>query len=134
MSPKLVIDGRNAILGRLSSYVAKQALLGNEISILNCDEVIISGKPKSIIGEYKVKRERGGSALTGPFFPRATERIIKRTIRGMLPYRKERGATAMKNIKCYKGVPEEFKDSKKIVSGKEKNLRNISISKLAASI
>ena len=84
MEMKIVIDGRNALLGRLASFAAKQSLLGKEISIVNCNEVVVSGKPKSIIGEYKEMRDKGGSSLKGPFFPRLPERIVKRTIRGML--------------------------------------------------
>jgi large subunit ribosomal protein L13 len=131
---KIVIDGKNAILGRLASYVAKQVLLGKEIAIVNSEKIVISGKPKSIIGEYKDVRQKGGSALKGPFFPKKSERIVKRTIKGMLPYKKGRGAEALKKIKCYDGVPGEFKDSKKIVSGKEKNLRTIKIEDLSREI
>ena len=95
MKPKIknviVIDGKNAILGRLASYVVKQALLGKEIAIVNCNEVVISGKPKSVIKEYQEKRQRGGSSLKGPFFPKSPERIVKRTVRGMLSYKQGRG-------------------------------------------
>jgi large subunit ribosomal protein L13 len=131
---KIVIDGKNAILGRLSSYVAKQALLGKEIAILNSEKIVISGKPKSVIAEYREMKQKGGSALMGPFFPKKPERIVKRTIRGMLPYKKGRGADALKKVKCYEGIPEEFKDSKKIISGKEKTLRTIKIEELSKEI
>ena len=40
---KLIIDGQGARLGRLASYVAKQSLKGDEVVVLNCEEVIISG-------------------------------------------------------------------------------------------
>ncbi len=33
---------------------------------------------------------------------------MKRTIRGMLPYKRPRGVDAMKRIRCYVGVPVEF--------------------------
>jgi large subunit ribosomal protein L13 len=33
---------------------------------------------------------------------------MKRTIRGMLPYKRPRGVDAMKRIKCYVGVQVEF--------------------------
>jgi large subunit ribosomal protein L13 len=33
---------------------------------------------------------------------------MKRTIRGMLPYKRPRGADALKRVKCYVGVPVEF--------------------------
>ena len=41
-----IIDGKGAILGRLASYAAKQALKGEEIVVLNCEEVIITGNKK----------------------------------------------------------------------------------------
>lgn len=130
----IVIDGNNAILGRLSSYVAKQLLLGKEIAVVNSDKIVVSGKPKSIISEYKEMKQRGGASLKGPFFPRRPERILKRTIRGMLPHKRRRGDDALKKVKCYAGIPDEFKDVKKIVSGKEKNLKTISLKKLSGEI
>jgi large subunit ribosomal protein L13 len=108
--PDTVIDGTDAILGRLASYVAKQLLLGKKIAIVNCNNVIITGKPKSIQAAYLQKVKRGGSNFKGPYFPRQAFRIVKRTIRGMLPYRKERGQTAMDNIRCYDNAPAQFKN------------------------
>lgn len=134
MEMKIVIDGKNALLGRLSSYAAKQSLLGKEISIVNCNEVVISGKPKSIIGEYKEIRQKGGSSLKGPFFPKIPERIVKRTIRGMLSHRQGRGRDALKRIKCYNETPVEFEKSKMVKSGKEKNIKKIKLRDLSKEI
>ena len=131
---KLVVDGNNATLGRLASFVAKKALLGNEIIIVNCEDVVVSGKPKSIIGEYQIMRKKGGSSLKGPFFPKMPERIVKRTIRGMLSYKQKRGSDALKRILCYNQTPEEFKDVKKIVSGKGKNISKIKLKSLSREI
>ncbi|HIG52337.1 TPA: 50S ribosomal protein L13 [Candidatus Pacearchaeota archaeon] len=131
---KLVVDGNNATLGRLASFVAKKALLGNEIIIVNCENVVISGKPKSIIGEYQVMRKKGGSSLKGPFFPKMPERIVKRTIRGMLSYKQKRGSDALKRIICYNQTPEEFKEVKKIISGKGKNISKIKLKSLSSKI
>jgi len=131
---KIVIDGRNALLGRLASFAAKQSLLGKEISIVNCNEVVVSGKPKSIIGEYKEMRDKGGSSLKGPFFPRLPERIVKRTIRGMLSHRQGRGRDALKRIKCYNETPVEFEKSKMVKSGKEKNIKKIKLRDLSREI
>jgi large subunit ribosomal protein L13 len=33
---------------------------------------------------------------------------MKRTIRGMLPYKRPRGVDAMRRVRCYVGVPAEF--------------------------
>jgi ribosomal protein uL13 len=116
-----VIDGKNAVLGRLSSYVAKEALKGEEIVVLNCDQVIITGNKKRIKEDFEEKRNRVGSSQKGPKHSKTSEKIVKRTIRGMLPdHRKGRGKMVFKKIKCYVGVPKEFQESKKIIAGKKK--------------
>lgn len=120
MSEKLVIDGENAVLGRLSSYAAKQALQGKDVVILNSEKAIVLGREKNILENYRKKRARKGDIQKGPFFPTLPERILKRTIRGMLPYTRERGRTAFKRIKCYIGMPEQFKNEKIVKSARGK--------------
>ena len=116
-----IIDGKNAVLGRLASYVAKEALKGEEIVILNSDQVIITGNKRNIKEKFEVRRGRVGSSQKGPKHHRTSEKIVKRTIRGMLPdHRKGRGKEALKKVKCYVGIPKEFQDSKKIIAGKKK--------------
>ncbi len=116
-----IIDGKNAVLGRLASYAAKESLRGEEIAILNCEEVIITGNKKTTQDDFLRRRSRVGSAQKGPKLSKTSERIVKRAIRGMLPnFREGRGKEAFKRIKCYVGVPKEFEDKKKIVAGKEK--------------
>ncbi|RMF55985.1 50S ribosomal protein L13 [Candidatus Woesearchaeota archaeon] len=105
----MIIDATNLIAGRIATFAAKKALLGEKIEIINCEKAVISGRAKRTIADFKQKRERG-TPTKGPFYPKSPERIMKRMIRGMLPYKKERGREAMKRIMCYKGVPEELKD------------------------
>lgn len=127
-----VIDGKNAILGRLASYTAKEALKGENIVILNCEQVIITGNRKRIQKDFEEKRSRVGSSQKGPKHSRTSERIVKRTIRGMLPdHRKGRGKIAYRKIRCYIGVPKEFQDAKKIVSGKEKKVKFIQVKEIS---
>ncbi len=119
-----IIDGTGAILGRLASYVAKEALKGEEIAILNCEEVVISGNKKAIKADFQKKRSRVGHSQKGPKLSKTSEKMVKRSIRGMLPeHRFGRGRAAFKRIKCYKGVPKEFEESKKIKAGKEKPIK-----------
>lgn len=111
----MIIDGKNTVLGRLASYAAKEALKGEEIIVVNCNQVIISGNRKNIIGEFQQKRKRVGFSQKGPKYSKDSEKIVKRTIRGMLPdHREGRGRIAFKKIKCYKETPEKYLDSKKI--------------------
>jgi large subunit ribosomal protein L13 len=106
-----IIDATNSILGRLGTNVAKRLLNGENIIIVNSEKAIIVGKKRSIVEDYKKKRELGTSRK-GPFFPRMPDRIVKRCIRGMLPYQQPKGREALKRLKCYIGVPEELKDKK----------------------
>ena len=123
-----IIDGKNAILGRLASYVAKEALRGEEIIILNCEQIIITGNKKEIKEDFLEKRKKIGSGQKGPKYSRLSEKIVKRAIRGMLPnFRNGRGKEAYKRIKCYVGIPKEFEDKKRIISGKEKKTKFIRV-------
>ena len=127
----IVIDGKNAVMGRLASYVAKEALKGEEVNIVNCGEIIITGNKEFIQEDMRLKREMIGSGQKGPHISRTSEKIVKRAIRGMLPdHRLGRGKEAFQRIKCYVGVPGEFKDSKKITFGNEDKLKYIQVKEL----
>lgn len=102
-----VIDADGLLLGRMASIVAQRALAGEEIAIVNVEKAIVSGSRAHVLANYHTKRERG-SREGGPFFPRRPDHIVKRTIRGMLPYKRERGVAAFKRIKTYVGVPVEL--------------------------
>jgi large subunit ribosomal protein L13 len=102
-----VIDAEGLRLGRLASVVAKRSLEGEEIAIVNAEMAVISGSRAQIYGHYDRKRKMG-SREGGPFFPRRPDHIMKRTIRGMLPYKRKSGSDALKRVKVYVGVPYEF--------------------------
>jgi large subunit ribosomal protein L13 len=104
-----IINGDGLLLGRLASITAQRALAGEEIAIVNVEKTIISGSRARVLANYQHKRERGASGTRwGPFVPRRPDHLMKRTIRGMLPYKRPRGVDALKRIKCYVGVPAGF--------------------------
>ena len=107
----MIIDATDLLLGRMAAFVAKKALLGEQVTIINCEKAVISGNRERIFADYKQNRDRG-THVKGPFVLRLPDRIVKRTIRGMLPYKKPRGLAAYKSIKCYIGLPDELKDKK----------------------
>jgi len=110
-----IIDGKNTPLGRLASFAAKELLRGEEVKVVNCNHVIISGNKKNIEKEFEEKRSKMGSSLKGPKHPRISERIVKRSIRGMIPdHRRGRGRDAWKRLKCYNEVPRELEEKEKI--------------------
>ncbi len=103
----IIIDASGIILGRLASFAAKKAMLGEQIRIINCEEAYISGSKSNVAARYKQKRERG-THTTGPFFPRYPDQIVKRTIRGMLTHKKGRGKESFARIKCFIGTPSDL--------------------------
>jgi large subunit ribosomal protein L13 len=106
----LIVDGKDAILGRLGSYVAKELLKGNSVNVVNSEEVVISGKKELMVEEIKVLRRKGsGGSLKGPKYIRTADRLLKRIIRGMLPWDRAKGRAAHKRLKCYIGE-EDFSD------------------------
>lgn len=109
MMKEIVIDAKDKIAGRLASFVAKELLKGNKVIVLNVEKAIISGDKEDIIEEFKRKRERG-DPYKGPFYPKYPDEIFRRMVRGMLPYKKHRGKIALKNLKIFYGIPEEYKD------------------------
>lgn len=102
-----IIDAKDLIIGRMATVAAKSALLGEEVIILNCEKAVITGSKENVVAKFKRKRSMGTHAV-GPFFPRSPDRMVKRIIRGMLPYKQPKGDVAFKRIKCYNGVPEAF--------------------------
>jgi large subunit ribosomal protein L13 len=110
-SRPLVIDGTDHIAGRLSSNVAKLLLQGNRVTVVNSEKIMISGRKKSIVGEYKqfLKISSILHPKHGPFHPRKPDTMISRMIRGMLPRDKPSGKEALKRLRVYIGVPKDVK-------------------------
>ena len=103
-----VINADGLIVGRLASTVAKRLLLGEEIFIVNIDRAVLSGSGTNTFEEYRAFRDKG-SRERGPYFPRMPDQIMKRTIRGMVPYRRKSGRDALARLRIYIGVPEELR-------------------------
>ncbi len=103
-----IIDATGLVLGRMATDVAQRAKSGETVHIVNAEKAIITGaSKKSIQARYRFKREVG-TARKGPFFPREPHLIVKRTVRGMLPYQQPAGRAAYKRIQAHIGVPKEL--------------------------
>lgn len=107
----MIVDAKDLIVGRLATVVAKKALMGEKIDVVNCEKAIITGRKKEIFARLKEKADRG-SPLKGPYFQAMPDRFVRKAIRGMLPYDQYKGKIAYKRIMCYIGVPDEFRNQK----------------------
>jgi len=123
MAEKITIDATKAILGRLLSHIAKQALLGKEITVVNIEKAILIGSEQIILAKYKARIARGTNNK-GPFFPSTPEQVAKRAVRGMLDYKKARGKEAFKRIKFYAAIPKEFEKTEKIKFENDKQVKD----------
>jgi large subunit ribosomal protein L13 len=106
-----IINADGLILGRMASTIAKQLLNNEEIIVVNAERAVLSGKKKSKVIEAKKFLEVGHPKM-GPFHYRRPDRIVRRTVRGMLPYKQPKGKQAYKRLRVYIGVPDEFKNQK----------------------
>ena len=118
----MIIDGKDLILGRAAAFIAKRALMGENIDLINCGDIVITGSKKNVIAKYKRKKSMGVPSK-GPFQPRRPDMLVRKVIRGMLPYKQFKGKEAFKKIKCYIGSPETLK-------GNAETIKSASINKV----
>jgi large subunit ribosomal protein L13 len=115
----MIIDAENLILGRMAAFAAKKLLGGEEVIIINAEKAVITGNKEYIFRRYKQRIDRADIAnpRKSPHFPRTPEGIVKRAVRGMLPYRKHKGREALKKLRVYRGTPEKYKKGEDLPIG-----------------
>lgn len=140
MMADYVIDGKDHVLGRAASQVAKLLLQGNNVVILNSESMLITGHKRNIVEKYKrlVELKDKANPEHSPYWPRRPDLFVKRIVRGMLPYKKPRGKEAFKKLRVYISVPESFQGTKthKIESKKAMEIYEnvISIKELTSNL
>ena len=101
--PDVVIDARDCILGRVASNVAEMALDGERVAVVNAEGAVVTGSEEDAVGTFRERTELGSDR--GPAYPKRPDGILKRSVRGMLPYKRERGRQAFENVRVYVGNP-----------------------------
>lgn len=131
-----MIDGRDHLVGRLASIVAKHLLNGHKIVVVRCEELVHSGaiyrsqrkamqfRHKRTLTNPKKGEKVGGLSLslfilishrTGPYHHRSPSMTFLRVVRGMVPHKLPRGAAALANLKTFDGCPAPYDKVKKLV-------------------
>lgn len=132
-----VIDGTDCVLGRLAAHVAKELLKGEKIVIVNAEKIVIIGRPDDIIAKYKQRIGLRDIAkpVKSPKYPKRPDLFVKRTIRGMIPYRTRKGRNIYRNVVAYMGVPKEF-DGKgvKVAEMKSANVKYMTVEKVCKKL
>mmetsp|Transcript_736 Transcript_736/g.1036 ORF Transcript_736/g.1036 Transcript_736/m.1036 type:complete len:203 (+) Transcript_736:79-687(+) len=113
----IIIDGRDHLLGRLASIVAKELLAGQKIVIVRCDEICVSGslvRNRVKYAQFRNKR-MNTNPRKGPFHYKSPAKMVYRTIRGMVPHMSARGTEALSRLSTFEGIPEPFDKKKRQV-------------------
>merc|ERR1711991_166001 len=113
----IVIDGRDHLVGRLASIVAKKLLNGYKIVVVRCEGLTKSGhiyRSERKVLQMRVKRV-ATNPTKGMFHHRAPSRAFHRVVRGMLPHKTTRGTEALKRLKVFDGCPAPYDTMKKMV-------------------
>lgn len=130
-----IIDGRNAVLGRLGSVVAQRIMDGEEIVVVNAESIVVTGERDMVFADYKARVDRGDTTKRkGPFYPRRADLLFKRSVRGMIPWTTTSGREAYRRLHVFVGTPKQFADAEvvkidgamKKISGKYTTLGAIS--------
>ncbi len=133
---ELYIDADNQIAGRLASRIVKELLKRNRVFVVNAEKAVISGNSDFVVKDYREKVERG-DPYHGPFYPKHSDRILKRIVRGMIAYKKPRGRKAFKGLRVFVSVPEELRGKEFIkIKGAEcrPGLKSITLGKLSEKL
>ncbi|CAB9514851.1 60S ribosomal protein L13a (Fragment) [Seminavis robusta] len=112
-----VIDGRDHLLGRLASIVAKELLAGQKIVIVRCDLMCVSGSLTRNRTKYAQFRRKAMNTnpRKGPFHYKSPARIVWRTIRGMVHQKTARGQDAINRLSTFEGIPAPYDKQKTVV-------------------
>ena len=106
----IVLDGNRLIFGRLATHVAKKLLQGEEVHVINAENIVITGDRLGIIERYRQRRrlQHKGTPEHSPVWPRMPNLLVRRMIRGMLPWKSSRGKEAYKRLRVYSSNPKRL--------------------------
>merc|ERR1719149_199390 len=117
MPTTVVIDGRGHLLGRLASTIAKEILSGNNVAVVRCESINLSGnfyRNKLKFMSF-LRKKHLTNPIKGQFHFRRPSKMLWRTVRGMVPHKTARGQVAMDRLKTFDGCPAPYDKKKKLV-------------------
>lgn len=127
MMEEKIINAKGLVMGRLASSVSKMLLKNEKVTIVNAEEAIITGHREAAMSKFsqRIQIKTYTDPLKGPRFVRMPDRILRASIKGMLPIKRARGREAVHNLKVFIGVPEslEGKETTQVKDAQYKGTR-----------
>lgn len=133
----IIVDGTGMVLGRLASRIAKKLMQGEEVHLVNAEKIAVSGTPERILDDYRQKRRLQQKATPeySPKWPKVPHLMVRRVIRGMLPFKKAKGRAAFRKLRVYAGNPGLKGEAVSFEDAKNKGFaRSISIGEMCRQL
>ena len=110
----MVFDAKDRVLGRMGSRVAKELLSGRQVAVVNAELAYMSGNKGTLVRKDRTRLnlQEKENPDHSPYWPRRPDMLVRRIIRGMLPYKKPSGKAAYRRLRVYSGIPKELAGSK----------------------
>ena len=130
----VIVDARDCIMGRVASQVAERAMDGESVAVVTVERAVITGSEDDVTSKFQKRRELGSDR--GPAYPKRPDGIFKRAIRGMVPYKEQKGRAAFENVRVYVGNP--YDDEGEILEGTSldrlSNIKFVQLDELSESL
>jgi len=103
----VVIDADGAVVGRLGARVAKLLLAGGTVEVINAEKAVMLGSLSSAKEKFLSRRHQKNkrNPEESPHWPRSPHLLLRRMMRGMLPWSSQRGRDAYHRLKVTVGTP-----------------------------
>lgn len=103
----VVIDADGAVVGRLGARVAKLLLAGQVVEIINAEKAVMLGSVSAAKEHYLSRKHQKNkrNPEESPKWPNSPHLLLRRIMRGMLPWSSQRGRDAYHRLKVTIGSP-----------------------------
>lgn len=133
----IYVDGENAVLGRTGTQIAKALIAGEGVLLYNCEKMRMSGSlaahREKLISHRSQVNKRDPSE--SPHWPRVPNLLVRRMLRGMLPWSSQRGRDAYKRLHVQMGAPEKMpQKANKLQAAKKELGQSFTILQLSQSM
>ena len=132
----VTIDADGAIVGRMGARVAKMLLSGQSVEIVNADKAVFLGSLSAAKEKYLSRRHQKNKRTPedSPRWPRVPHLLLRRMLRGMLPWSSKRGRDAYHRLRVAIGAPEGAKAQKIPEASSEGKHGTFTLSELCESL
>lgn len=110
----IILDAENRVFGRLASLAAQHAIRGKNVVVVNAEKAILTGKKDFVLKKFRTRINLTvkGNPHKAPKYSRMPDRMLRRAIRGMLPFKQAKGRDALKRVRVLIGMPKELEGKK----------------------